>query len=184
MEKTEPPWIKRIELALTKEKDSQRSRWIQLATISLDNKPRVRTVVFRGWNKQSQMEILSDTRSEKVSEIAQNPNIEICWMFPRSKSQFRIRGKAIFDQGVRANSFWLKLSPEVRSLWAWPAPGKQLKDDSFSLKETPDGVAMPTNFLLIKINIHQTEELQLNEYPHRRTTWSKNNNWIEELTTP
>mgnify|MGYP001387121832 CR=1 FL=1 len=45
-----PPWLSEIISAEKKELKLNSSSWIQLATVGLDNTPRIRTVVFRGWN--------------------------------------------------------------------------------------------------------------------------------------
>jgi hypothetical protein len=53
-------------------------RFIQLATVSLSQGPKVRTVVLRGWH-ENQILIHTDKRSQKVEEIKGNSNVEICW---------------------------------------------------------------------------------------------------------
>jgi len=45
-----PPWLNQISYAQRKESQFDSSRWLQLATIGIDNTPRVRTLVFRGWS--------------------------------------------------------------------------------------------------------------------------------------
>ena len=60
-----PPWLSQLSSALKKESNLISSRWIQLATIGIDNTPRVRTVVFRGWTDSYEMEIYTDKRSQK-----------------------------------------------------------------------------------------------------------------------
>ena len=55
-----PPWLSQVSSAQSKESKLESSRLIQLATIGIDNTPRVRTVVFRGWTASLEMEIYSD----------------------------------------------------------------------------------------------------------------------------
>ncbi len=76
-----PPWLSQLSSALKKESKLISSRWIQLATIGIDNTPRVRTVVFRGWTDSYEMEIYTDKRSQKYYELNLNDNVEICWFF-------------------------------------------------------------------------------------------------------
>ncbi len=64
-----PPWFKHILLYQEKESYLKSSRFVQLATVGLDNTPRVRTVVFRGWSKSFQMKIFTDKRSFEISEL-------------------------------------------------------------------------------------------------------------------
>ena len=76
-----PPWLSQLSSAQRKESRFDSSRWLQLATIGIDNNPRVRTVVFRGWSKSYEMEIYTDKRSQKCDELNFNNNVEICWLF-------------------------------------------------------------------------------------------------------
>ena len=66
---------------------------MQLATVSADGKPRVRTVVFRGFNALNNLEFITDARSEKVGQImSTSPAAELCWWFPVTREQFRVEG--------------------------------------------------------------------------------------------
>ena len=73
-----PPWLSQLRSIQRKDSTFDSSRWLQLATIGIDNKPRVRTVVFRGWTKSYEMEIYTDKRSQKYHELNLNNNVEIC----------------------------------------------------------------------------------------------------------
>ena len=77
-----PPWVQQVITTQKKESHENSSRWVQLSTIGLDNSPRVRTVVFRGWNKEYEIEILTDKRSEKFKEIEMNNKVEYAGCFP------------------------------------------------------------------------------------------------------
>ena len=59
-----PPWLPQLVSAQRKESRFNSSRWVQLATIGLDNTPRVRTVVFRGWSESYEMKLFTDKRSQ------------------------------------------------------------------------------------------------------------------------
>ena len=88
-----PSWRQDLKSSRKKEGKSPSSRWIQLATVSEENEPRLRTVVFRGWHKDSSMIIFTDRRSEKIGHLQSNPNAEILWFFLKTKSQYRFKGK-------------------------------------------------------------------------------------------
>ena len=92
-----PPWLSQLSSAQLKESMLIYSDWIQLGTIEIDNTPRFRTVVFRGWSKSFEMQIYSDKRSQKFDELALNSSVEICWLFFKSKCQFRFRGKSTIN---------------------------------------------------------------------------------------
>ena len=84
-----PSWRQDLKSSRKKEGKSPSNRWIQLATVSEENEPRLRTVVFRGWHKESSMIIFTDRRSEKIGHLKSNPNAEILWFFLKTKSQYR-----------------------------------------------------------------------------------------------
>ncbi len=179
-----PPWVQEVINSQKKESNKKFSRWIQFATIGLDNSPRVRTVVFRGWNKEYEIEILTDNRSKKFKEIEMNNNVEICWLFPNSKCQFRFRGISKIDKDNEALTHWENLSPNTKSLWAWPRPGDPYEKDSFFPSEITEGTAILNNFILIEIVVNQVEQLVLQKPVHIRRRWLRNNDWIEERINP
>ena len=184
MTKNIPIWIQNLIAIQKRESKSIGSRWIQLSTIGLDNSPRVRTVVFRGWSKNYEMEILTDSRSEKFKELEKNKKVEICWLFPKAKCQFRFRGIAKIEQEEEAINFWQNLSPYSRSLWAWPLPGAEYDIDSFYPLKIEDGISKPKNFILLKIDIFEIDQLLLQKPIHIRKRWVKSNDWIESRINP
>ena len=117
-----PPWLSQIKTAQSKESKYNSSRWVQLATIGIDKRPRVRTVVFRGWSNTFEMELYTDKRSEKYQELELNNNVEVCWLFTISKSQFRFQGTSRIDLSSDSLRHWEKLSKKSKSMWSWPCP--------------------------------------------------------------
>jgi hypothetical protein len=88
-------------------------KYIQIATVS-DGSPRCRTVVFRGF-QETNLLIFTDKNSEKIKELVMNPKAEICWYFPISREQYRIRGQVSIsnDSELVLNS-WKSLSDNAR----------------------------------------------------------------------
>lgn len=184
MTKNMPIWMQNLIAIQKRESKSFASKWIQLSTIGFDNSPRVRTVVFRGWSRNYEMEILTDKRSEKYKELEKNNNVEICWLFPKANCQFRFQGIAKIDIEEEAVDFWQNLSPHSRSLWAWPLPGARYNESSSYPLEIKDGVSKPENFVLLKINILKVDQLLLQKPIHIRKRWIKSGGWIEERINP
>ena len=122
-----PIWRQELKSARKKEGKSPSNRWVQLATISTKNKPRLRTVVFRGWKDDGSMLFFSDKRSEKFKHIEYNPNAEILWFFFKSKKQFRFKGK--INELLDNTYYWETLSDKSKSTWFWDYPGKKLSAD-------------------------------------------------------
>ena len=179
-----PPWLSEISYAQKKESNINASRWIQLATIGIDNTPRVRTVVFRGWSESYEMELFTDKRSQKYQELDLNNNVEICWLFSRCKCQFRFRGTSRIDLGKDNLMKWSQLNEKAKSMWSWPNPGEKFvfdKKDDLSVKTNRDE---SENFALLKIKIKYVDLLTLSKPIHIRRKWVKNNDWIEERINP
>ncbi len=61
-----PSWRQDLKSSRKKEGKSPSNRWIQLATVSEENEPRLRTVVFRGWHKDSSMVLGVSWREKKT----------------------------------------------------------------------------------------------------------------------
>ena len=178
-----PPWLSNVRSYQRKESNTRSSSWIQLATMGLDNTPRVRTVVFRGWSNSYEMKILTDKRSQKIHELESNNKVEVCWLFPKSKCQFRFRGTSTIDSSNETFSHWEQLDDEAKSMWCWPNPGEQFvqanKNKYFGKSQT-----ISDNFTLLKIEIIKVDQLILLKPIHIRKRWIKRNNWIEERINP
>jgi len=177
-----PPWILEVISFANKESKYNSSRWVQLATVSADNTPRVRTVVFRGWSDSYKMKLLIDKRSKKYKELISNQAVEICWLFPKSKCQFRFRGTSEIDMSEERNRNWDTLDNKSKSMWGWPKPGVKF-DSEISIKEDEDSNKLD-NFILLNINIFHVDKLLLSDPIHIRKQWIKKNEWIEERINP
>jgi pyridoxamine 5'-phosphate oxidase len=151
-----PPWRPLLRSAREREGRSPQARWLHLATVAGDGTPRVRTLVFRGWAGSTALDLLTDGRSAKPVELAQQPAVELCWLLPRARSQFRLRGS-------------LQTLPPEQA--AFP-------------EQLPDGSAMPDHFQLLRIALSQVELLELTGHPHRRRCWRENMDWVEEPLNP
>jgi len=178
-----PPWRPLLRGARQREGRSPAARWLQLATVAADGTPRVRTLVFRGWAAPATLELLTDGRSDKSAQLQQQPAVELCWLLPRSRSQFRLRGRleplppeALQRERER---HWRQLSPAGRALWGWPLPGAPLDRQASWPAELPDETPMPACFELLRLAISQVELLELIGSPHRRRRWQLDQQWRE-----
>lgn len=183
-----PPWRPLLRGARQREGRSPAARWLQLATVAADGTPRVRTLVFRGWAGSTAMDLLTDGRSAKPSELARQPAVELCWLLPRARSQFRLRGLLMalppeLEQSERQRH-WRSLTPGGRALWGWPPPGAPLQADMVFPAELADDAAMPEHFRLLRIALEQVELLELRDHPHQRRRWRRRSGWSEEQLNP
>jgi pyridoxamine 5'-phosphate oxidase len=164
------------------------ARWLQLATVAADGTPRVRTLVFRGWSAASQLELLTDGRSAKLEELQANPAVELCWLLPRARCQFRLRGQVQIlpaePAGPEHQHHWQALTPGGRALWGWPTPGDPFHASEAFPAELPADTPIPASFVLLRIALQQVELLDLSAHPHRRRRWCAATAWAETTLNP
>ncbi|MEB3264559.1 MAG: pyridoxamine 5'-phosphate oxidase family protein [Synechococcus sp.] len=183
-----PPWRALLRGARQREGRSPQARWLQLATVAPDGTPRVRTLVFRGWAGAAALDLLTDGRSAKRAELEAQPAVELCWLLPRARCQFRLRGSvavlpAAIEQPERERH-WQNLTPEGRALWAWPPPGMPLQEEAAFAATLPPDAPLPEHFRLLRCALEQVELLELSGVPHHRRRWSRDGGWCEERLNP
>ncbi len=183
-----PPWRPLLRGARQREGRSPLARWLQLATLGSDGAPRVRTLVFRGWGGPALLDLLTDRRSSKASELQQEPRVELCWLLPKARSQFRLRGHRLalppeLDLEAR-QQHWQQLTPGARALWGWPEPGAPLDREAAFPSELADDTALPSSFELVRIEVQAVELLELTGHPHQRRRWRADQQWAEERLNP
>ena len=185
---TLPDWRVLLRGARQREGRSPGARWLQLASVGTDGTPRVRTLVLRGWADAVRLDLLSDGRSTKAEDLAAQPAVELCWLLPKARSQFRLRGHLELPAGAdllaARERHWLQLSPAGRALWGWPAPGQALESAAAFPSELADGTPLPPHFLLLRIHVEQVELLELTGTPHRRQRWREATGWRCEALNP
>ena len=179
-----PPWRPLLKVARAREGRQPAARWLQLATTGLDGTPRVRTLVFRGWHGDDRLELYTDTRSAKFAELMQQPKVELCWLLPKAKQQYRFRAKWLREEQNSNAERWQSLSPQGRALWGWPPPGLPLERDADFPEQLDDSVALPENFLVVQLQIYRVERLHLSYHPHQRTLWCREDDWCEQKLNP
>ena len=183
-----PPWRPLLRSAREREGRAPQARWLQLATVAADGTPRGRTLVFRGWAGPTALDLLTDGRSAKPIELAHQPAVELCWLLPRARSQFRLRGSLQtlppeLEQRERERH-WQMLSPPGRALWGWPPPGEPFDREAAFPEQLADGSPLPEHLLLLRIALAQVELLELTGHPHRRRRWRQASGWLEEPLNP
>ena len=177
-----PIWRHELKSARQKEGKSPLNRWIQLSTVTSNNEPRIRTVVFRGWGKDSSMLIFTDSRSDKIEHLKNNSNAEVLWLFLRSKSQFRFKGKMKEIEG--STKYWDSLSERSKSTWFWQHPGKKIDINIQPSQLIPNNLIKPGNFLVLEFEIYSVDLLQLVKPIHKRYIWNKRNSWVKIEINP
>lgn len=183
-----PPWRDLLRRARDREGRASQARWLQLATVARDGTPRVRTLVFRGWAGPAALDLLTDGRSAKADDLQGQAAVELCWLLPRARCQFRLRGhRLLLAAGLERQErerHWRALSPSGRAVWGWPSPGLSLQAGEPFPAELPDDAPMPDHLLLLRLALEQVELLDLRPHPHHRCRWRAGAGWHEEPLNP
>ncbi|MEB3209808.1 MAG: Npun_F5749 family FMN-dependent PPOX-type flavoprotein [Leptolyngbyaceae bacterium] len=188
------PWRSPLSRALHRNRSLPYARYFQLATVQSDGKPRNRTVVFRGFSDEGQIQIVTDQRSEKIEHIHHQPWGEICWYFPKTREQFRIAGAIALishtstqdnDQALR-HQIWHDLSDNARQQFAWPFPRHPRSDASDFDIEPPSPDAPLLHFSVLLLAPHSVDHLELKGNPQDRHVYelSSAHEWKTRAVNP
>jgi pyridoxamine 5'-phosphate oxidase len=171
------PWRSPLARALHRNRSLIYARYLQLATVRLDGRPANRTVVFRGFRAEGDRLILiSDDRSQKQTELRQQPWAEICWYFPKSREQFRILGQVEVvdrlsdDQSTRSQT-WQGLSDNARSQFAWPDPRADRADSEAFAPHPVDSQQPLDSFCVLLLEPVEVDHLELRGEPQNRSVY-------------
>ncbi len=190
------PWRSLITHALYRNRSLPSARYLQLATLGLDGFPRNRTVVFRGFREDTnQLQMVTDNRSEKYQQILKQPVGEICWYFPKTREQFRLRGQLLLVSDHTTDSnlskarclAWQELSDAARIQFAWPIPKQPLSKDKNAFKPLYISQDRPlTNFTLVLLDPIEVDHLELRGEPQNRYLYTLNEslNWNCQQVNP
>ena len=184
-------------------------RAVQLATVTGDGLPAVRTVVFRGWMqnpigdaghpddtiaKDVHLKFITDLRSSKMSE---SKVAEACWYFTETREQFRLRGELMMvthestDARLirQRNGLWKSISDSARAQFSWPTPGSERApeaDDEKDFRCSADINAVSQNFVLMLLRPNYVDHLRLKGFPQKRVLWHRSDidSWNAQPVNP
>jgi pyridoxamine 5'-phosphate oxidase len=202
MENIMMSWRDRIDISISRSRKIRGSNYVQISTIS-QGEPRCRTVVFRGFQnlpmqhpysvtyehnndsntdikKSCVMKMITDNRSNKVSDASQCSMTELVWWFPKSSEQYRVRGHLCFVGGgdfeldndpfltSARREQWGNLSDPAREQFFWQEPGIPYHGEPAVVPfggRTPEGnlLAPPNTFLLMLLRPHYVDYLRLGD---------------------
>lgn len=107
-------WRLLLERSIARSRKIRGSNYVQLATVDSDNgAPKCRCVVFRGFvplptdhpmhnacdNLPCAMKMITDLRSQKVSQVTHQSLSEMVWWFPKTSEQYRVTGHIVLVGG-------------------------------------------------------------------------------------
>lgn len=201
-----PRWYHLVVSCLEREQGAV-SKFMQLATLTTDGNPAVRTIVFRGWHPLPPLNVndspaimtCTDTRSQKISQLNRHPYAELCWYFQQSRQQFRITGSVKVITGQESDmellqtriKVWKGLSPSARLQFSYPTPGEPRdsngNNDLFN-PSVPDDLIPVEEFTLLLIQASRVDFVDLRANQRIQFTKSSdgdnNDKWTEYDINP
>ena len=170
-------WFDALKHSIRKNKRAKENRYFQLATLSQDGSPSNRTVVFRGFvDGSDSIKAITDTRSNKFTEIESNALCEVCWYFGITREQFRIKAAAAIDHQSSSKerlNIWSELSASAREQFFWASPGEPLLSQDVHQCIPPQPIEEPpASFALLVLSPISVDHLTLKGTP--QTRWHSN----------
>ncbi|XP_027906532.1 pyridoxine/pyridoxamine 5'-phosphate oxidase 2 [Vigna unguiculata] len=164
-------WKQLLLNALESNAHLKHSSFMQLATIGTNGTPSNRTVVFRGFQDNTDnIQINTDARTRKIEELKLCPSAEICWYFTDSWEQFRINGNVDIIDGSNAEPLkleqrensWFASSLRSRSQYLCPNPELPCLHEQAQPDISLDPSTGPIDaFCLLILEPHQVDYLNL-----------------------
>jgi pyridoxamine 5'-phosphate oxidase len=147
-----------------------------IATLGLDGRPRMRTVVLRAVDGAAKsFRFHTDIRGLKVAEIAADSRVALHVYDARGKFQLRMEGRAeVLAEGPITDAAWDGSRMMSRACYATqPAPGTQIDaPNGFSLPESEVEIdAGRENFSAVIVSVERVETLYLDHAGHRRAVF-------------
>ena len=193
-----PPWRSPLACALHRNRSLPHVKFVQLATVDVQGRPHNRTVVFRGFTKDSHdLKFITDHRSEKLHHLAHQPWVEVCWYFTQTREQFRLSGpitvitavvieisEMAADQAI-LHSTWQTLSDNAQRQFYWPTPGETKAPESAFRDITPSSIP-PQTFVVLRLRVNTVEHLRLRGNPQDRDRYclQSDQKWQSESLNP
>ncbi|HSR60495.1 MAG TPA: pyridoxamine 5'-phosphate oxidase family protein [Robiginitalea sp.] len=154
-----------------------------LATLGLDQIPRLRTIVLREFDPEElRITFYTDLRSKKVLHIKENNRVSLLCFHPGLMLQLRFEGLAVRERSEEVLAHYRTLVPEETRIEYRSAqtPGTVISGpDRIEYLDRDD------YFSVIHIHPFKIEYLRLNRPRHKRIRYSKRKDgWKGEFLVP
>ena len=138
-----------LDVSIKKSRKVRGGNYVQLATVTPDGLPKVRTIVHRGilnYQNNSIFKFITDQRSQKVAQIQHRNKGEMVWWFLKSSEQYRISGDLMLV-GTDSNNaellavrkqMWGELRDTAREQFYWDQPGIPLNEKEQEQEPEPE----------------------------------------------
>lgn len=147
--------------------------------------PDCRYVVLREVSEDVQLKFYTDKRSDKVSQISENPEVCLLFYHAEERCQVKIKGQAkMVANEEELKNHWKSVLPEGRKAYqSTLAPKTKIP---LSEKGWEQEKAYKSQFFsVLTILPEQVECLQLDKAGHLRIAFDKENeNWVSNWLVP
>ena len=143
-----------------------------LATASLNGSVNARTVILRNVNTiEGQLQIFTDARSPKVTEIADASNAVFVFWSPKLSWQLRVRVTiSVHTAGPTAEALWqrIKQSASARDYLSLSPPGSLLKSYTTNTLSPAETALNKSHFAVLTMQVLVMDWLELGSTGYRR----------------
>ncbi len=196
-QKALPPWREPLARALHRNRSQPFARYFQLATVRSNGRPANRTVVFRGFVdpqtaenrspvQSHSLKLVTDQRSEKMTQLAQSAWAEACWYFTKTREQFRLAGQItqVDPTTPLHHQTWQTLSAAAQTQFGWPQPG-QTRAPATAFDVSVDPNTPPATFAVLLLAPDWVDHLELRGDPQQRSQYQlQANQWTVNAVNP
>jgi pyridoxine/pyridoxamine 5'-phosphate oxidase len=158
-------------------------RYATLATIGLDQIPRLRTIRLRDFDPEDLgITFFTDSRSKKMLHIKENNKVSLLLYHPEELLQLRIEGLAIRERDAEVLSrHWQTVEGKAQHDYTTLfAPGTEIANP-----DTIEYLQEEDYFSVVQIHPFKIEYLQLKRPNHVRVRFSKHrDSWLSNFLVP
>lgn len=167
-----------------------------VATVGADGRPAQRVLVLREYDRENHiLRFHTDARSDKISEIAEQPRCSVLLYDTAAKIQLRLGGMVrIETKGALSEQAWLDADNYARRCYlAMPGPGTPAEAPTSGLPAQLEG-AKPSdaqleparsNFAILMVRVEIVDFLYLAHQGHRRARFERTaDRWTGQWLVP
>ncbi len=159
-------------------------RLFQFATVGLDGRPKIRTLVLRSADKSaSVLTFFIDKRSQKYKEILSINFVSLISFDAVRNVQLRLEGVADFEDAQYVEEYWDNLRTESKKAFSgYYSPGTVVDNPNEAWNYSSVHI---DNFCVLKVVVTQMDWLELTESGNIRAKFRRNNErWNWEWVAP
>lgn len=171
-----PDWVEELRASLNREFD-EGPQIAAMATVDASRSPQVRSIVLRELASDGSIWFVTDGRSAKIGQLAENAAVQLLIWMPQQRVQYRLTGEAhrIVEEEILIAQ-WGKLSEATKAMFFW---GTAMESE-WGIAKTQ--AIPPVNFAAYRIWVSGVDYLSLLTTPHTRWIAREADGWERRRT--